>query len=127
MELNLYATSARPEERFHWQAPQPWVASCRGWRGLVRRTTWTDLQLPGPWNDPARFTSWVIGWFLQIYYGSAKCDGSRTQDLRNGTLGGNDGERRGYVMTTTPSELLAVRWRGKGLERIPRWDNMGGA
>ena len=127
MLLNL-SLHSRPDERFHWQGIEPRVASCRGWRWLVRRTDWTAIYLDAPgYAERGRFTSWVIGWGLQIYYGTVKCDGSRTQDLRRGALGGNDVDRMGYVMTTTPAELLAVRWRWAGLERTPRWDNMGGA
>lgn len=119
------AKGARPDERFHLQMALPIARSCVGWRWLLRRTAWTNIVLPD--GRPARFVTWVLCWGLQLYHGTAKCDGSRTFMLRHGQLGGTAHERSGFVMTTTPAELLAFRWRWKGLDKEPTWQNMGGS
>ncbi len=110
---------ARPDEQFHLQTEEPL------WRmpinlGIVMRLTrWTHLTTRD--GSPTSFWSlWF--WRLQIYWGGAKCDGSRTYRLNRGDLGD---PTPGYVMTTTPKELLAFRWRSS-VPVVPSWDNMGG-
>src|SRR6267143_520068 len=97
---------ARPDEIFHVQIaqPTPWTT---GW-GPWRKTTWNNLLNPD--GSDGSFTScWL--WKFQCYYGTTKCDGSRTIMLNTGQLGD---QTPGYIMTTTPSELKAFRWRVKG-------------
>ena len=115
--LNLYL-NARPDERFHVQSEQP-VPQQHTW-GPIRRTTWYKLMNPD--GSIGTFTSWWIG-KLQYYAGTTKCDATRTVMLNNGELGD---PTPGYVMTTTPTELHAFRWRAKGPGEAV-WTNMGGA
>lgn len=107
---------ARPDERFHRQDAQP-VPRQQIW-GLIRKTTWDHLMNPD--GSVGTFTSWWIG-KLQYYSGSTKCDGTRTRMMNSGQLGD---PTPGYVMTTTPKELLAFRWRANGPGEAT-WDNMG--
>lgn len=108
---------ARPDERFHVQAeqpiPQPWSF------GPVLRTSWAHLRNSD--GSPGTFVSWWIG-KLQWYHGTVKCDATRTSMLNAGQLGD---VTPGYVMTTTPTELHAFRWRAGG-PSTPDWRNMGG-
>ena len=109
---------ARPDEIFHVQIPRP-MPITTGW-GPFRKTVWDGLFNPD--GSVGRFTScWL--WKLQWYWGTTKCDGSRTTWLNTGQLGD---ATPGYVMTTTPSELRAFRWRAKGPGE-PVWSNMGGS
>jgi hypothetical protein len=110
--------NTRPDEQFHVQQAQPvpkqWV-----W-GPFRRTSWSAI------SDPDGATGWFVSWWvwkLQWYHGSVKCDGTRTIMLNNGQLGD---PTTGYVMTTTPTELVAVRWRSQGPGDAV-WFNMGGS
>ena len=109
---------ARPDEIFHIQAEQPVPTQWSS--GPFRRTTWSHLALPD-WS-PGTFVSYWIG-RLQYYHGTAKCDATRTVMLNTGELGE---PTPGYVITTTPSEMHAFRWRTKGPEE-PVWTNMGGS
>lgn len=109
---------ARPDERFHRQEAQP-IPHQQIW-GLIRKTTWS--QLTNADGSVGTFTSWWIH-KLQYYSGTTKCDGTRTIMMNTGQLGD---PTPGYVMTTTPTELQAFRWRAKGPgEAI--WSNMGGS
>lgn len=109
---------ARPDERFHIQLPRPMPITKI--RGPYRKTIW--LGLVNPDGSFGSFTScWL--WKLQWYYGTTKCDGSRTIMLNTGQLGD---PTPGYVMTTTPSELSAFRWRNSGPGEAV-WSNMGGS
>ena len=109
---------ARPDERFHVQSlePAPFVEQWGPWR----RTTWGNLLLPD--GSPGEFVStWL--WKLQWYVGTTKCDGTRTHMLNIGQLGD---ATPGFVMTTTPKELSAFRWRAAGPSPTD-WRNMGGS
>ena len=109
---------ARPDERFHVQSDEP-SPQQQIW-GPIRRTTWDKLMNPD--GSVGTFTSW---WFykLQYYAGSTKCDATRTIMMNDGQLGD---PTPGYVMTTTPTELHAFRWRANG-PGIAEWRNMGGS
>jgi len=117
--LNLL-TGVRPDERFHLQTgpPVPHVVRLLG----LRRTEWTNLILPD--GAPATFISWWL-WKLQWYHGTAKCDGTRTRMGWSVELGDPTAPNQ-YVITTTPSEMHAFRWRSNGPGE-PIWSNMGGA
>ena len=107
---------ARPDERFHMQDGPPDIISGFDW-GWLRRTVWQ--------HAPGSFTSWWLCRRLQWYHGTSKCDGTRTRMAWNGELGVRSAPSQ-YVMTTTPSELLAFRWRANGPgDRV--WDNQGGS
>jgi hypothetical protein len=110
---------ARPDEVFHVQAAQP---TFRQWScGVVRWTVWENIYLAD--GTPGRFVSrWLFN-RLQWYQGTVKCDGTRTAMLNRGDLGE---PTPGYVMTTTPTELAAFRWRSNGPGEA-QWDNMGGS
>ncbi len=112
---------ARPNELFHLQSGQPHVGTHFDW-GVLRRTKWTNIWLET--DGPARWTSWWLFNHLQIYYGTAKCDGTRTQMYWSGQLG-SKGSLSKYVMTTTPSEMWAFRWRTNSPGE-PVWNDMGG-
>ena len=111
---------AQPYERFHLQegipTPSAWVC------GPCRRTTWTGLMQPD--GTPGTFVSWWIG-KLQWYHGTVKCDGTRTKMAWTGQLGDSTLPTQ-YVMTTTPKEMHAFRWRVQG-PSVPTWDGMGGS
>ena len=109
---------ARPDERFHVQQARP--VPCTIQRGPYRQTSWTNIFLPDGYTG-SFVSTWI--WKLQWYRGTAKCDGTRTYMLNKGELGE---PTAGYVMTTTPKELHAFRWRSKGPGDV-RWDNMGGS
>jgi len=111
---------ARHDEYFHLQngPPVPKVMRILG----LRRTAWTHLFLPD--GSPAMFISWWV-WKLQWYHGTAKCDGTRTRMGWAGQLG-DPTDPTQYVITTTPSEMHAVRWRSNGPSE-PTWDGMGGS
>ncbi len=112
---------ARPDEVFHLQTGQPEVEHHFDW-WVLRRTVWSNLWLK--YGGEAHWTSWWLFNHLQIYYGTAKCDGTRTQMYWNGQLG-EKGSPTMYVMTTTPSEMWAFRWRTNG-PTPPIWNDMGG-
>ena len=111
---------ARPDEHFHLQAgpPVPHVVRLLG----LRRTAWSNLFLSD--GTPATFISWWL-WKLQWYHGTAKCDGTRTRMAWAGQLGDPVALDQ-YVMTTTPKEMHAFRWRSAG-PSDPTWDNQGGS
>jgi len=115
MSLDI-SKGARPDERFHLQTGPPVVASHVDW-GWLRRTRWSCA--------PGSFTSWWLFGHLQWYHGTAKCDGTRTRMGWNGELGDPTAPDQ-YVITTTPSEMHAFRWRSKGPGE-PIWSNMGGS
>ena len=129
--LNLML-GARPDERFHLQGQEPrvkWITRF----GPYRKVEWTSLFEPN--GLPGTFTSVTIrlgatdlnGKFrcLQSYWGSVKCDATRTAMLHAGQLGGAMAQRASYVMTTTPKELWAARLHQA--DEIPVWQNMGGS
>jgi|GEM_PF-6324759 len=118
---------ARPDEQFFLDVA-PTLESV--WTcGVIRRVRW----------GPHTWVSWSLGWFFgtnpkirvfQVYHGKAKVDGTRTYMLWNGQLGdmpvGDMPEGvRHYVWTRTPKELLAARIHS--VDRVPVWENMGGA
>lgn len=115
---------ARPDEQgyFHRQLeePVPHVTTL----GPYRRTTWTNITNQD--GSPGTFVS-TWWWKLQWYRGTTKCDGSRTYMLRSGQLGTSpDDPTDGYIMTTLPKELSALRWRKDGPGEAV-WSNMGGS
>lgn len=119
--MNLYL-NARPDEVFYLQdgEPQPhWW----GVRWLVRRVWWTNIFDAS--NDHATWVSWTFLWFFHFYHGTAKCDGTRTAMYWSGQLGEPRNDSK-YVMTATPKEMLAVRFRRNGMDAVPVWNNMGG-
>jgi hypothetical protein len=70
----------------------------------------------------------IAGWYARWYTGQAKIDGTRTQMLWNGELGGNGPAMKAaglYVVNRWPQELWSVRWHGDKLD-LYRWDNQGG-
>jgi len=115
---------AQPDERFHLQTGRPLIkAHFDVW--LLRRTSWACLTNPD--GSEGRFVSWWLVGHLQWYHGTVKCDGTRTRMAWSGQLGEpRTMEQRDYVMTTTPAELWAFRWRLNGPGE-PVWDNMGGS
>lgn len=117
---------ARPTDQFYLQRGQP-VPHTRT-VGPLRVTTWSNLFRAD--GTPATFRSWWIG-KLQWYSGTAKCDGTRTRMYWGGQL--DDGvapryvpDAAAYVMTQTPAELSAFRWRAQGPGAV-NWDNQGGS
>lgn len=108
--------NARPDERFHLQDGAPVRVSHVDW-GWIRRTRWSFA--------PGSFTSWWFANHLQWYHGTAKCDGTRTRMGWAGQLGDPTAPTQ-YVITTTPSEMHAFRWRTNGPGE-PLWDNQGGS
>ena len=109
---------ARPNERFHLQLPEPQASV---WTfGPLRVVTWTSLVNPD--GSPGTFTSRWCG-RLQFYSGTCKCDATRTVMMRTGQLGDPS---PGYVMTTTPRELWALRWRSAGPQEAV-WSSLGAA
>jgi hypothetical protein len=117
---DLLLGAPRPDEKFHVQVRQPRFEKKTWFGGFIRKTFWYMLLLPD--GSPGTFVSWWI-WNLQWYFGTTKCDGTRTYMLNHGELGEPES---GYVMTTTPSELHAFRWRSGG-PSFAYWDNMGGS
>lgn len=115
--LNLMRR-ARPDERFHVQLSEPCASV---WTfGPLRVVTWTSLVNPD--GSPGTFTSrWF--WRFQYYSGTTKCDATRTIMMRTGQLGD---PAPGFVMTTTPKELWAARWRSAGPQEAV-WSSMGSA
>jgi hypothetical protein len=103
---------ARPDEKFHIQHGVPQILKHFDYK-VIRRTVWSLV-------DGYFVSLWLFN-HLQIYYGTMKCDGSRTYWAWKNRLT-QPGE---YVITTTPKELVAFRWR-KASPGIPVWDNMGG-
>ena len=114
---------ARPDERFHLQRGQPTVKRHFDWTWL-RRTSWKDIRLVD--GTTAKWISWWFFNHLQIYHGTAKCDGTRSRMYWLGQLGNPPGGTEYYVMTTTPSEMWAFRWRTNS-PGPPVWDDMGGS
>jgi hypothetical protein len=108
--------NARVDERFHLQDGPPVIRRAFDW-GWLRRTKWA--------GGPDVFVSWWLFGHLQWYHGTAKCDGTRTRMAWNGELGEKLSEHI-YVMTTTPTELSAFRWRTNGPGDL-NWDNQGGS
>jgi hypothetical protein len=132
MELNLYK-DAKIGEKFHLQPTQPlYVEEYFKWGcGRVRQVKWFGLKTDK--NEIGIFNSWTLRLYdiddnhfraIQYYKGTVKCDGSRSKMLFNGQLGGTAFEQLMYVMTTTPSELMALRI--KKIDKVPVWNNMGG-
>lgn len=79
--------------------------------GIFRRTRWGVINRDGSHGE------FVSIWFfhrLQVYRGTAKCDG--TESHKSGMID----------MTDDPKELKAFRWRSKGPGEL-KWDNMGGS
>lgn len=97
-------------EEFYEQVNRPTVLDHFDW-GWLRRTRWTRIFTRG--GSFADFTSWWFFGHLQIYHGSAKCNGSLSHPPAQ------------YTMTDLPRELRACRWRSHGPDPIA-WDNMGG-
>ncbi|MDO8357331.1 MAG: hypothetical protein Q7U76_13150 [Nitrospirota bacterium] len=112
---------ARTDEVFYLQQGEP-VPKSWGWRWLIRRTSWSNIFLAD--GTPARWTNWNVFWGGQFYHGNAKCDATRCFAYWAGQLGGTM-DRSKYVMTATPKEMLAFRWRSKGSDKTPVWSNMG--
>ena len=122
--LDLYAPNTegrrpRLDERFHLQQPKGW---CDGWGvdWLYRSVKWHNVYLED--GSPGWFNSYILLWVIRWYVGTVKHDGSRTFAYENGQLGDYEG---GYVMTTTPKEMLSVRVRWKKPNREV-WTNQGG-
>lgn len=111
---------AQPYERFHLQYGQPkssaWIV------GPFRRTRWHNLVMLD--GSKGTFISWWL-WNLQWYHGTVKCDGTRTKMAWAGQLGDPTLADQ-YVMTTTPKEMSAFRWRTSGPSEAS-WDGMGGS
>ena len=129
--LNLHQ-GARHDERFHLQygTPKPHGV---GVDWLLRRVWWTGVYLPDVAPDGApllahqrsgRFASWVVLWVVRWYWGTVKCDGTRTRAYWGGQLG-EPVLAGAFVMTTTPKEMFSFRLRWRRPDR-ERWDNMGG-
>lgn len=114
---------ARPDEQFHLQSVEP-VPHVIGWRWFIRRTSWSHVYNRD--GSPGWFVSWAFFNRIQFYHGTAKADGTRTVMYRTGQLM-DDHDTTSVVMTTTPKELLAFRWRSRGVDPTPVWSNMGGA
>ena len=97
----------------HYYAPKNFTPSifqshAFGW---FRRTRWDVM------NRNATLGHFVSIWFfgkLQIYFGTAKCDGSESH--AEGKI----------VMVDSWKERYAFRWRASG-PGLLSWDNMGGS
>lgn len=113
--IDLYLNT-RPDELFHLSNGPPSVVSHFDW-GWLRRTRWDC--------NPGKFISWWFFGHLQWYHGTAKIDGTRTYMAWNGQLGEPRASQDQYVLTTTPSELLAFRWR-TDKPKPPFWNDQGG-
>ncbi len=118
--LNLHK-GARPDERFFLTPVCPVPKTWSFWK-LIRRTSWDPIVMPD--GTPGKWISWWFFNHLQWYHGTAKIDGTRTYMYRYGQLGAPF-DPLSVVMTTTPSELLAFRWRTEP-PKAPKWDDMGG-
>ena len=127
MALDLHK-GARQDERFHLQLGMPVPTVTHVW-GFYKRVTWENLTLPngmtGTW-----VSHWLIGNALYWYRGTCKCDGTRTRMYWGGQLDDGTGmpyvpDPHQYIMTTTPSEMLSVRFFMKS--SAPAWDAMGGS
>jgi len=120
--IDLYAAEPsghvpRADERFHLWSGEPTIKHHFDW-GWLRRTCWVC--------GPNKFVSWWFFGHVQFYHG-IKIDGSRTFMGWNGQLG-TSGEKTNsdqYVMTTTPKEKLAFRWRTEK-PGPPTWSDQGG-
>lgn len=120
--IDLYGgpQRARSDERFHVQLMQPSVKRHLDWLPLFKFTSWVNLTKAD--GSPGSFCSlWIYR--LQIYWGSSKCDPTRTSWLNTGQLGD---PTPGYIMTTTPKEMWAFRWRTE-YRKPPVWTDMGGS
>lgn len=115
------------KERFYLVSQRP---SCHiDWKiGRLRIRSWAPRSFISfswemqdrPPEHAGKFRAW------QFYFGWGKCDGTRTRALRRGDFGGTLEEReRGYVLTWTFTEMIAVRKRD--LDLMPSWDNMAGS
>jgi hypothetical protein len=119
MPIDLYAANPagekpRPDERFHIREGPPIIKSHFDW-WILRRTCWKVKD--------DTFVSWFFFGHLQIYHG-IKIDGSRTYMGWNGQLG-DKLDHNMYVMTTTPKEQFAFRWRTKR-PGAPIWSDQAG-
>lgn len=65
-------------------------------------------------------------WGGQCYFGSAKCDATRTFAYWASQYG-EPVDKNKYVMTATPKEMMAFRWRSNGSDKEVIWTDMGGA
>ncbi len=125
MSLNLHK-GARPDERFHLQIGQPTLKTWKQWGRVFRYLSWENVYLPD--GSPGYWKS-IWFWKLQIYWGNTKCDGTRTGMYWNNQLDNDHADRNKYVMTTTPKEMWAFRWRSRGMKPInsqTAWTDMGG-
>ena len=112
--LNLHK-GARPDEKFHLQIGRPQIKNQWVWWKIFRFTTWNNVYTLQDHGTKKGYW-WSLWLFnrLQIYWGNTKCDATRTHMYWNHQLD-NDAHQVGwYVMTTTPKEMKAVRWRSKG-------------
>lgn len=126
MALNLLK-GAKDFERFHLQVGMPTFHITHFWIGRV--TVWGNLTLPD--GTAGSFKSWW--WFgnaLKWYYGTTKCDATRTSMYWNGQL--DDGvepryvaDANKYVMTSTFKERFSVRFFGT--PDPASWQTMGGS
>lgn len=128
--LNLHL-NARPDEKFHLQIGRPQIKNQWTWWKFFRLTTWDNVYTlhhhgtkKGYW-----WSLWLFN-TIQLYWGNTKCDASRTSMYWNHQLN-NDAHQTGwYVMTTTPKEMKALRWRKKGpntnTDPETTWKDMGG-
>lgn len=114
MTLDIHR-GARPDERFHLEYREP-VPHWIGHRRFVRLTWWTGMD---GW-----FVSVVFFNRFQMYLGTGKVDATRTFAYRMGQLG-EPSNPDWVVVTTTPSEMWAIRIRSNGVEPVPVWTNMG--
>jgi hypothetical protein len=99
--------------------PNPWWI---GTKWLMRFTWWTRLRKKD--GSRAVFFNLCLFGRGQAYWGTAKCDGTRTGLLNDGVLGE---PTPGYVMTGWKKEHAAFRWRreGSGVASKPHWKGMG--
>jgi len=130
--LNLYATGPggtppRWDERFHVQTAEPVPAITYGPFKLWRTVTWRAIYVEDGRDGVFVSTTWpgTGRRRLQYYRGTCKCDGGRTYMLRHRQLGGTEEDQTKYVMTTTPSEMRALRIHQ--VDDVPVWNNMGGS
>ena len=125
MEFPDLHKGARPDEVFYLQLgrPTPKINPVFRWRWLMRITTWSNIFLRD--GSPAKWINITLFWGLQFYFGSAKCDATRCFAYWAGQYGGTIDKYK-YVMTATPKEMLAFRWRWGGSDKDPIWSNMGG-
>jgi hypothetical protein len=112
--------------QFYVQPDEPkphWL----GWKYLARFTWWTRIKKDS--GKSAVFFSLVLFGHFQTYWGTAKCDATRTFMARDGQLGEPRIIAPACVMTKAPSEMKAFRWRKSSSEIAdkPDWMGMGSA